>query len=126
MTAIDIVVNGVGLSLIAFIVWYFWLSERQAVRVGGDGEFQEARIAVKGGYSPDVIVVGAHKPVRLHFTRLESSACSEMVVFGDLDKSASLPEGQPVTLELGRLEPGEYNFACQMGMLRGKLVVEDP
>ena len=29
-----------------------------------------------------------------------------------------------LTIELTPEEPGEYDFACQMGMLRGKLVAE--
>ncbi len=32
--------------------------------------------------------------------------------------------GQPVIIELTPDKPGEYDFACQMGMLRGKLIVE--
>ena len=47
-----------------------------------------------------------------------------MVLFGDFGKSAKLPTGETVRVELLPEQPGEYEFACQMGMLRGKLVVE--
>lgn len=51
------------------------------------------------------------------------------LVLGDgaaagVDKSARLPEGQTVLIEFLRREPGEYEFACQMGMFRGKLIME--
>jgi plastocyanin domain-containing protein len=81
-------------------------------------------ILVKGGYTPDVIVVEHGKPVRLTFRREETAACSEMVVFGDFGKSARLPEGELVAVELLPEQPGAYAFACQMGMLRGTLIVE--
>jgi plastocyanin domain-containing protein len=81
-------------------------------------------VLVKGGYSPDTIVVRAGKPVRLTFRREESSCCSEMVVFGDFGKSAHLPEGEAVPLELPPPKPVTYEFTCQMGMLRGRLVAE--
>ncbi len=45
-------------------------------------------------------------------------------LFGTFGKSAKLPTGQDVSVELMPKEPGEYEFACQMGMLRGKLIAE--
>lgn len=79
---------------------------------------------VKGGYTPDTIVVTAGRPVRLNFRRDETAACSEVVVFPDLGKSATLPTGQVVPVEFTPPRPGTYEFACQMGMLRGKLIVQ--
>jgi plastocyanin domain-containing protein len=81
-------------------------------------------ILVKGGYTPDVIVVERGKPVRLNFVRQESASCSEMVMLPAFNKSANLPEGQTVAVEFLPKEPGEYEFQCQMGMLRGKIIVE--
>jgi plastocyanin domain-containing protein len=48
-----------------------------------------------------------------------------MVVLGDFGKSARLPEGETVALEFLPQRPGEYEFTCQMGMLHGRLVVEE-
>lgn len=90
--------------------------------LSGEG-VQEVYVRVRGGYDPDLIVVSPGRPTRLHFTRQETAACSEMVVFPDLDISRRLPTDETVTIELGPLAPREYEFACQMGMLRGKLVV---
>ncbi|MDE3075384.1 MAG: cupredoxin domain-containing protein [Chloroflexota bacterium] len=114
-----------GLALITAIAWFFWGPRKGGARAAVTSSgYQEAMVLVKGGYTPDVIVVQHGKPVRLNFRREETSACSEMVVFGDFGKSAKLPEGELVPVEFLPEKPGEYEFTCQMGMLRGKLVVE--
>lgn len=118
-----VLVNLLGVALIAGIVWFHW-GPRAGVRAQASAGAQEVAITVKGGYSPDVVVLRAHQPTRLRFTRQETNSCSEMVLFDGLDKSATLPTGEEVIIELPPLEPGEYPFACQMGMLRGKLIVE--
>lgn len=120
-----VVVDLVGVALIALIVWFFWLKKTRGVRaaVTSDG-YQEQMVLVKGGYTPDVIVVEAGKPVRLTFVRQESASCSERVLLPAFGKSAALPEGEAVRVEFLPKEPGEFDFACQMGMLRGKVVVE--
>jgi plastocyanin domain-containing protein len=123
MNGIQILVNLVGLAAIVWIVWYFWLYKKEGVQVQERGGVQETVVKVKGGYSPDVIVVKKGKPVRLLFLRQESSLCSEMVVFDKIGLSAKLPEGEQVMVEFTPQEAGEIPFQCQMGMLRGKLVV---
>ncbi len=125
MTWDKILVNLIGLGLIGFIVWFFWLVRTKGVRAAlTSGGYQEQMVLVKGGYTPDVIVVVRGKPVRLNFVRQESASCSEMVLVPAFNKSANLPEGETVPVEFLPKEPGEYEFQCQMGMLRGKLIVE--
>ncbi len=114
-----------GLSLISFIAWFFWGSRREGIRAAEtSGGYQEAMILVKGGYTPDTIIVRTGKPVRLNFRREETASCSDRVVFADFDKSADLPTGETVSVELLPKDPGEYDFGCPMGMFRGKLVIE--
>lgn len=114
-----------GLALIAFIVWFFWLKRSAGVRATEAASgYQEAFILVKGGYTPDTIIVRAGKPVRLSFRREETASCSERVIFADFGKSAELPQGKTVPVELLPERPGEYEFACPMGMFRGRLVAE--
>jgi plastocyanin domain-containing protein len=62
--------------------------------------------------------------VRLLFRREETAACSEQVLLPDFGKSAALPTGQLVPVEFMPGEPGSHEFTCQMGMLRGQIVVE--
>ncbi len=119
-----IIVDAVGLVLIVLIAWYFWFSRKKGEAAAVSGGVQEAYIIVKGGYTPDVIIVKAGKPVRLIFERREASPCSERVVFKDFNVSRLLPEGEKVAVEITPERPGEYEFACQMGMFRGRLVAE--
>jgi plastocyanin domain-containing protein len=125
MSNLQVFVILTGIVLTVLIAWYFWFTPkaqtRAAVAVSGA---QEVAITVKGGYTPDVIVVQKGRPVRLMFTRQESSACSEQVLFPDFNQHALLPEGEQVTLEFTPAKEGEYGFQCHMGMLRGKLIVE--
>ena len=114
-----------GLLLIAFIVWFFWLKRAKGVRAAEpSGGYQEVMVLVKGGYTPDTIVVRRGKPVRINFRREETASCSDKVVFADFQKSAELPTGQTVPIELLPKEAGEFAFSCPMGMFRGRLIVE--
>lgn len=124
MDIVQVIVNLTGLAVIAWIVWYFWLYRKEGLQVAEVGGVQQVQIKVKGGYDPDVIVVKKDKPVQLRFNRQESAMCSEMVVFDKIGQSAKLPEGETVTIEFTPDQRGEIPFQCQMGMLRGKVIVE--
>jgi plastocyanin domain-containing protein len=124
MTLVQLIVNLAGAATIVGIVWYFWLYRkggRSADLVNG---LQQVEIKVKGAYDPDVVVVRRGQPVRLLFRREESSLCSEMVIFDKIGRSAKLPEGETVAIDFTPEQVGEIPFQCQMGMLRGKVVVE--
>ena len=117
-------VSFAGLGLIILIVWFFWLKRGDGSHAIREGTHQEISIIVKGGYTPDTIVVKKGMPVRLNFLRQETSTCSNTVVFVDFNTSAKLPEGETVAIEFTPKKSGEFEFTCQMGMLRGRLIVE--
>ena len=121
-TEILVVIGGV--ALIALTLWYFF-GEREgiAAAIGMSGT-QEIKVTVRGGYSPDVIVVKQGVPVRLNFYRDETSSCSEQVVFGDFGIAKDLPAFKTTPIEFTPDKSGEFTFACGMNMLRGKLIVE--
>ncbi len=126
MTPAQIVVTAAGVAVIAWVLWYFLLSRGTAVAASVAGGVQEVRVLVKGGYTPDTIVVQAGKPVRLQFYRDETADCSERVVFEKFKIDQILPAFQTTTVEFTPTEPGEYPFRCGMNMLKGLLVVEPP
>jgi len=100
MTPIQIFVTLAAWSeLIDRLVLLVRAKRPNRVAVGASG-VQEVAITVKGGYTPDIIVVKAGQLLRMRFTRQESSSCSEIVLFPDFNKSAKLPEGQEVSVEL--------------------------
>lgn len=92
--------------------------------VGTGAGTNDVHVRVQGGYSPETIRAEAGVPLRIVFRREESAPCSEQVVFPAFGKSATLPRGENVAVDLLPTEPGEYEFTCHMGMLRGTLVVE--
>jgi plastocyanin domain-containing protein len=126
MTSAQIAVTVVGAAAIAWVLWYFLLSRGSAVPATVAGGVQEVRVLVKGGYTPDTIVVQAGKPVRLQFYRDETADCSERVVFERFKIDQALPAFQTTTVEFTPTESGEYPFRCGMTMLKGLLVVEPP
>ena len=126
MTPAQIAVTAIGAAAIAWVLWYFLLSRGTLVAAAVAGGVQEVRVTVKGGYTPDTIVVQAGKPVRLQFYRDETADCSERVVFEKFNIDQMLPAFQTTTVEFTPTEPGEYPFRCGMNMLKGLLVVEPP
>ena len=97
------------------------LAER--LRPPASRQVRTVRVRVKGGYQPSVVHAQVGEPLRIVFSREETASCSEHVVFPAFGKSAMLPPFEDVTLELVPEHAGEYEFTCQMGMLRGRLVV---
>ena len=112
-------------ALIVFVLWYFFGTKERSVAATGTSGVQEIKVTVKGGYSPDVIVVQRGRPVRLAFYRDETASCSEQVVFGDFGIARDLPAFQTTPIEFTPDKTGEFTFACGMNMMRGKLIVED-
>ena len=116
-----VLVSGIVLS--ALILWYFFGPKPRVSAQVADG-VQEVRVIVKGGYSPDVIVVKQGAPVKLDFYRDETASCSEEILFGDFGIARHLPAFETTTIELMPEKAGEFTFTCGMNMMRGKLVVE--
>jgi len=127
MTLTQIIVTALGAVAIVWVLWYFLVSRGRAVAAtvgAAGGGVQEVRVIVKGGYTPDTIVVQAGKPVRLQFYRDETADCSERVVFEKFGIDQQLPAFQTTAVEFTPEQPGEYPFRCGMNMLKGLLVVE--
>ena len=113
-----------GVFLIILVNWYFLFSKRKTYEAESEeAGVQEVKIVVKGGYSPDVIVVKKGIPVRLNFYRDETADCSDTIVFGDFNIRKPLPAFKTTAVEFTPEKEGEYQFTCGMGMMRGKLVV---
>jgi plastocyanin domain-containing protein len=124
MDSIEIAVVAGGVAAVVFVLWYFFGErERAAAEVRASG-VQEIDVTVKGGYSPDVIVVKQGTPVRINFRREETASCSERVVFGDFRVARDLPAFKTTPVEFTPERAGEFAFTCGMNMMRGKLVVE--
>jgi len=119
-----LIVTVSGVLLIVLVNWYFFFSKRKQTSVAiKEGGLQKVKVTVKGGYTPDVIVVRKGIPVRLNFYRNETADCSDTIVFGDFKIRKPLPAYKTTPIEFTPEKEGEYEFTCGMGMLRGKLIV---
>ncbi len=124
----NVVVIIAGIAAIAWVNWYFFLVERRSTaadaKVGATG-LQQSVIRVKGGYEPSRVRLRAGRPARLVFDRREDSSCSEEVVIPEFGIRRFLPAHQRTSIDLPAPRVGTYEFTCGMGMLRGRLVVEE-
>ncbi len=122
MNVIDGVVLVGALVLTGLGAWYFFGPKKYHQAELAEG-VQIIRVTVKGGYSPDVIQVAPGVPVRILFDRQESGDCSSRVVFPDFHVNQVLPAYATTAVEFLPQEPGEYEFACGMNMIRGRILV---
>jgi plastocyanin domain-containing protein len=121
---IEFTVVFAGTAAIAFVLWYFFGKRAGVSAAVGESGVQEINLTVKGGYSPNVVVVRKGQPVKLNFYRDETASCSEQIVFGDFGIARDLPAFKTTAIEFTPDKEGEFVFTCGMNMLRGKLVVE--
>ena len=124
MDTTEIIVVAGGIFLIALVLWYFFGERAKVSAEENESGVQEIGITVKGGYSPDVVVVKQGIPVKLNFYRDETSSCSEQVIIGDLGIARDLPAFKTTAVEFTPQKAGEFSFTCGMNMLHGKLIVE--
>jgi plastocyanin domain-containing protein len=124
VTVAQLTVTAVGIVAIVWVLWYFLFSSNPAVAAVVSDGVQEVRVIVKGGYTPDTIVVQAGKPVRLQFYRDETADCSERLVFENFGVDVALPAFQTTPVEFTPIAAGEFPFRCGMNMLKGVVVVE--
>lgn len=126
MSTNDLMVIAAGLAVIGWINWYFFAAQGGVARaaVGASGR-QDVTIAVEGGYDPATVHVRRGTPVRLTFDRREASGCSEEVVIPDFGIRRFLPAHEKTAVEFTPTTAGTVEFTCGMGMLRGRIVVED-
>ena len=119
-----VVAGGVG--AIAWVNWYFFVAGRSAVTAAAaGGGTQQVTITVRGGYEPAQVRVRAGTPVRLMFDRQETSGCSEELVIPEFGIRRYLPAHSTTPVEITPRDAGTYEFTCGMGMLRGRLIVEE-
>ncbi|ARZ66715.1 ATPase P [Streptomyces albireticuli] len=123
MGVADAIAAVVAAGLIAALGWFFFGPRRAGAAKIEDG-VQRADITVRGGYSPDVVLLRQGVPAELVFDRRETGECTSRVVFPDLHVSAALPAFTRTMVRLSPDRAGSFGFACGMNMIRGTLVVE--
>ena len=120
-----IIILGLGLALIAFIAWWFFGSHHvEEEKATMKSNKQSVDIEVKGGYSPERVVLKRGVPATLNFKRTDSSSCLDHVIFSDFGINQKLPQGKTEPIKIDTSKPGEYEWACSMNMFHGKVIVK--
>ena len=115
----------VGIMAIAFIAWWFLGKHDGSVEQAKvNSTNQTVNIQVKGGYSPEKVVLKKGVPATLNFKRLDSSSCLDHVIFSDLGINQELPKGQVEQVKIDTSKAGEYDWECSMNMFHGKVIVK--
>lgn len=121
----SITIGLISLVLIGAIIWWFFgqhsVASEQAVATDGH---QSATIVVKGGYSPQTVVLKKGVPATIDFDLKDSTACLSHVVFDQLGIDRDLAKDGHAKIEIPTDQAGDLNFACGMDMFHGKVVVK--
>jgi plastocyanin domain-containing protein len=77
----------------------------------------------KKGFRPDSIQVKKGQPLHLLITRKTDDTCATEILFEGNKDSVDLPLNKEVAVDYTPAASGEIGYSCEMGMVRGKLVV---
>lgn len=115
----------IGILMIGFIAWWFFGKHEVKTETAAVASYQQdVDILVKGGYSPEQVVLKQGVPAKLHFSRTDPSSCLDHVVFPDFGINQALPQNQEKTVTIDTNKPGEYEWACGMDMFHGKVIIK--
>ena len=122
---LNLFVSIVVLGMIAFILfWFFKKPEKSGQKAQQKKGYQEIRVEVMGGYTPELIILKKSVPAHIIFDRKDPSPCLDQIVFPDFGVHADLPMGEEYVVEITPEQAGEFGFACGMSMMHGKVIVE--
>lgn len=115
-----ILVDLIGLSLIGFVYWFFFMKKDTVQQVVG----HTIRIKVSGGYQPNTIKAPVNKPITIIFDRQDPSSCLEEVTIPAFEIRQFLPLGKATSVTLSPTRVGTFDIVCGMNMQHAKLIVE--
>jgi len=81
-------------------------------------------IVEDGVYKPSHIQLKAWQAQSIQFLRKDQSPCAAMLLIPQLEINEELPLNKIITIQLPAVDPGEYQFHCQMQMYKGSLLVK--
>lgn len=117
----SILVNIVGLAMMAWVIWWFWLykNHHNETLINGllDIEVDDGR------YQPSHIKAKVNQEITLRITRKTANPCAGTLIIDAFNINAELPLGQAYDITFTPDKVGEFSFCCQMAMYRGKLSV---
>lgn len=98
--------------------------QEQIVQAAQQDKTQTATVEINDkGFDPVSLKLKAGIPAKVTFVRKTDEGCAKEVLIKEYKINRDLPLNEPVTIEFTPRK-GEFTFACAMGMLKGKLIVE--
>jgi membrane fusion protein, heavy metal efflux system len=94
-------------------------------RAPPSSDIQTASVRVgDAAFEPATLTMRQSVLARVTFTRISEKTCATEVVFPDYGIKRALPLGQGVVIEFTPKSAGAIDFACGMGMLKGKVIAQ--
>ncbi|MCL5292658.1 MAG: cupredoxin domain-containing protein [Actinobacteria bacterium] len=88
------------------------------------GDKQVVDMVVSNGWNPNVIKAKANIPLKINLDIQQAGGCVSSLVIQQLNIGVQLQSGTKTALEVPPLQPGTYQYSCQMGMINGQLIVQ--
>ncbi len=112
-------------AVVCFILWWFFGKRKTTeMEANMSDRSQEVTVTVKGGYTPNTVVLKQGVPAKIVFDRKDPSGCFNEVVFPDFGIHETLPVNELYPIKIDTSKPGEYQYACGMNMFHGKVVIK--
>lgn len=125
MNLSQIIALVIALIVIALIIWWFFGKKNNDVKVAQTSQNkQKATIVVKGGYSPETVVLKKGVDAEVVFDMQDSTACLSHVVFEQLGVDKDLTKQKLTTVKIPTDKAQTFSFACGMDMFHGKVIVK--
>jgi plastocyanin domain-containing protein len=101
----EIVVTAIGVCLISFIHWFFFMKNDDVVTAD-----KSIEVTVDGGYTPQTIKAEIGKELTITFLRKDPSPCLEEIIMSEFGIRTSLPLNQKLQLKITPIEAKDYTF----------------
>jgi plastocyanin len=83
-----------------------------------------AVLAKAGRFEPAEVRLVQGVPAVLEFTRVVDSVCMKAVRMPWMEEAVDLPKNEPVEIAVDTSMTGVFSYACSMGMVFGKVVID--
>ncbi|NLS37835.1 cupredoxin domain-containing protein [Fructobacillus tropaeoli] len=84
----------------------------------------EQTVTVNGQYQPNVVTFQKGDQATLTFKRVSESGCLDTVQSHDFGFQSKLPLNEEISFTIPTDQAGEFEFACGMNMVKGKVIVQ--
>lgn len=116
-----LLVNGLGVMMIAATIWWFWLWKPKQGAQASNGVLLIT--VANGTYTPSTIDAVEGETITLEVVREDASPCAELFIIDGLGVNVQLSLHTREQVVINAPQPGDYPMHCQMNMYQGVLRV---